>query len=389
MAESPLRRADFPITRRYVYLNHAGIAPLPRPVVDAMHQRAVAAAEHGGLGWDAHQEVIERARGSAARLMGVPVADLAFVKNTTEGLGFVANGLDWSPGDRVVVPDLDFPSTLFPFLALADRGVRVDRVTPTGPAGALPVEAYAERIAAGPAPKLVVASWVQFRQGWRTDLAALAALCRDTDALLCVDAIQGLGVLPARLEAWGVDVAVAGGHKWLLGPEGAGLLYVRGSRLEQLRPLEPGWRSVADREDWDSLDLVYEPTARRLEGGTPNTTGIAGLGTALDLLLDAGVDEVWRHVDRLCQRACESLTDVGATVVSDRSPGGRSGIVAFTVAGMPASRLLDVLRRRGIACAARGGVLRISPHGYNTEQEVNVFVDTVRQAVLSDPRVRV
>lgn len=381
MPGTPLRRQDFPITRRYAYLNHAGIAPLPQPVVDAMHQRATEASSHGGYSYEAHQEMIKQTRVSSARLLGVPVDDVAFVKNTTEGLGFVANGLDWSPGDRVVVPDLEFPSTLYPWLALAERGVVVDRVKPVGAAGALPIEAYAERIADGVPPKIVVTSWVQFRLGWRTDLAALGKLCREAGALLCVDAIQGLGVLPAQLEAWGVDFAMADGHKWMLGPEGSGVLYVRGSRLDLLRPLEPGWNSVAHREEWDNLELVLDDTARRLEGGTPNTVGVAGLGAALDLLLSAGVEVVWQHVDRLCQRACDSLEELGATVVSDRSPGGRSGIVAFTVDGVPATLLLEALRDRGIACAARGGALRISPHGYNTEQEIDQLTDAVRQSV--------
>ncbi|MGH3712404.1 MAG: aminotransferase class V-fold PLP-dependent enzyme [Micromonosporaceae bacterium] len=381
MADTPLRREYFPITRRYAYLNHAGIAPLPQPAVDAMHQRATEASLYGGYGYDAHREMIRQTRISSAQLLGVPVDDVAFVKNTTEGLGFVANGMDWSPGDRVVVPDLEFPSTLYPWLALADRGVVVDRVGPVGPGGALPIEAYAERIADGVPPKLVATSWVQFRLGWRTDLAALGELCREVGALLCVDAIQGLGVLPARFEEWGVDFAMADGHKWLLGPEGSGVLYVRGSRLELLRPLEPGWNSVAHREEWDNLDLVFDGTARRLEGGTPNTVGIAGLGAALELLLATGVDAIWQHVDRLCDRACESLRELGATIVSDRSPGGRSGIVSFTVGDSPAPLLLESLRHRGIACAARGGALRVSPHGYNTADDIDRLTDALRQIV--------
>lgn len=376
---TPLSRQHFPAARRWAYLNHAGICPLPQPAVDAMHQRATEVSLDGEFTYAAHSAEIERVRSSAARLMDVPARDIAFVKNTSTGLGFVANGLEWWPGDRVIIPDREFPSTLYPWLALADRGVVVDRVQPVGPGGRLTTEAFAERILAGPPPKLVVTSWVQFGRGWRVDLADLSRACRDVGALLCVDVIQGLGAIPAHFEEWGVDFAMADGHKWLLGPEGSGLLYVRESRLNLLRPLEPGWNSVSHREDWDNQDLVLDDTARRLEGGMPNVTGIAGLGASIDLLLAAGVEKVWSHVDHLCELACEGLTKIGATILSDRTPEHRSGIVAVHVDGPPIPLLAAQLKARGIACSARAGGLRISPHGYNTEEDIDRLIHGVAE----------
>ncbi|MGX1774016.1 aminotransferase class V-fold PLP-dependent enzyme [Nocardia brasiliensis] len=380
---TPLERAHFPATQRWTYLNHAGICPLPQPSVDAMYRRATEVSLDGEFTYAAHSAEIERVRTTAARLLGVPGTDVAFVKNTTTGLGMIANGLDWSPGDRVVVPDLEFPSTLYPWLALADRGVVVDRVRPVGPGGKLPIEAFAERIQAGPPPKLVVTSWVQFGRGWRVDLAELGRLCRAAGTLLCADVIQGLGVIPAELARWGVDFAMADGHKWLLGPEGSGVLYVRGSRLELLRPLEPGWNSVAHREDWDNLELVFDDTARRLEGGMPNVTGIAALGASIDLLLDAGIAAVWAHVDQLCEQACAELTSIGATVLTDRSPEGRSGIVSVYLDRAPIPLLASRLQAEGIAVSARAGGLRVSPHGYNTTQDIDHFVRTLATLIRS------
>lgn len=376
-ATTPLAREHFPATRRWAYLNHAGIAPLPQPSVDAMHRCATEVSLDGELTYATHSAEIERVRLSVARLMGVPSTDIAFVKNTTTGLGMIANGLDWSPGDRVVVPDREFPSTLYPWLALADRGVRVDRVQPEGPGGRLTVEAFIDRIQAGPPPKLVVTSWVQFGRGWRVDLAELGRVCREAGTLLCADVIQGLGVIPAELERWGVDFAMADGHKWLLGPEGSGVLYVRGSRLELLRPLEPGWNSVAHREDWDNLELVFDDTARRLEGGMPNVTGIAGLGASIDLLHTAGIPAIWSHVDRLCDLACAGLTSIGATVLSDRSAEGRSGIIAVHVDGPPIPLLAKQLQAEGVVVSARAGGLRISPHGYNNALDIDQLVNAV------------
>lgn len=373
----PLPRAAFPVTARWSYLNHAGVSPLPGPVVDALNRYASEAAADGGMVEDLHALRAEEVRAAAARLMEVPTADVAFVKNTTEGLGFVANGLSWAEGDRVVVPDREFPSAVYPWLALRDLGVTVDLVEPVGPGGCLPVERFVEAIAAGPPPKVVATSWVQFGRGWRCDLPALASLCRDAGALLCCDVIQGLGVVPARLEAWGVDFACADAHKWLLGPAGIGVLYVRRSCLDLLRPLEPGWASVAHREEWDNLDLVWDDGARRLEGGSANLVGIHALGASLDLLEAAGPDAVWNHVSTLCDRACEGLAEAGATVLSDRSSGGRSGIVTFSVEGNHPAAVVARLKEAGVACSARGGGTRVSPHGYNTADDVDRLVDVV------------
>jgi cysteine desulfurase / selenocysteine lyase len=374
---TPLPRASFPVTEHHRYLNHAGVAPLPTEALDAMdrHNRAVAAA--GSLAVDAAQEMAEGVRTAAAAVMGVPVDDVAFIKNTTEGLGFVANGLDWVEGDRVVVPDLEFPSTIYPWLALRDRGVQVDLVRPQGDGGALPVEAFADVIANGPAPRVVATSWVQYARGWRTDLAALAEVVHDVGALLCADVIQGLGVIPADLEAWGVDFAMADAHKWLLGPEGIGALYVRRSCLGLLRPLEPGWASVAHREEWENLELVWEDGARRLEGGTANHAGTAGMGASLGLLRDAGVDAVWAHVDALLGRAAAGLVDIGAAILSDRSPTGRSGILTFTLPGIDAASIHQALGQQGFVTSPRGGGVRVSPHGYTNVDEIDELVAAV------------
>ncbi|WP_037320662.1 aminotransferase class V-fold PLP-dependent enzyme [Amycolatopsis orientalis] len=378
---TPLPRERFPAANRWAYLNHAGICPLPTSSVEAMHRQAVEVSLDGEFTYAAHSEAVERARVSAATLMGVPARDVAFVKNTSTGLGFVANGLEWSAGDRVVIPDLEFPSTLYPWLALADRGVVVDRVRPDGPGGRLTTEAFAEVIAAGPPPRLVVTSWVQFGRGWRVDLAALSRLCREAGALFCVDVIQGLGVLPARLADWGVDFAMADGHKWLLGPQGCGVLYVRESCLDLLRPLEPGWNSVVHREEWDNLAYAPDDTARRLEGGMPNIAGILGLGASIDLLLSAGVDEIWSHVDGLGDRLSAGLTEIGATVLTDRAEGHRSGIVSAHVDGPPVPLLAERLKSRGIAVSARSGGLRVSPHGYNTEEDIDRLIGALKEIV--------
>ncbi|MFD2467713.1 aminotransferase class V-fold PLP-dependent enzyme [Amycolatopsis silviterrae] len=375
--ETPLNREHFPVCRRWAYLDHAAISPLPQPAADAMRDAALGLAADGSLTYEDHAARIERVRATAAGMMGVPAADVAFVKNTTEGLGFVANGLDWTPGDRVVVPALEFPSTVYPWSTLADHGVSVSFVQPRGPGRTLPLQAFADVIDAGPPPRLVVVSWVQFGHGWRTDLAALGRLCQARGALLVADVIQGLGGIPARLEEWGVDFAAADGHKWLLGPGGAGLLYVRRSRQDLLRPLEPGWHSVSQPEQWSALAFDPDDSARRLEGGMLNAIGILGMGASLDLLRDASVEAVWQHTDRLCELAAEQLREAGATVLSSRLPESRSGIVTFTVPGVNPEAAVAELKAAGVICSARGGGLRVSPHGYNTDTDIERLIRTV------------
>ena len=375
MGPPPLDRSLFPATERWAYLNAAHTCTPPTPVVQAMAAAVERQARLGSESCEGSEAAVQEVRTKAAGLMGVPATDVAFVKNTTEGMGFVASGLDWCPGDRVLVPDGEFPSSAYPWVALQDRGVVVERPAPQDLAAA---------IAAGPPPKVVATSWVQAGRGWRADLAALADVAHDAGALLCVDAVQGLGVVPADLERWGVDAAAASSFKWQLGPEGAGVLYVRAEHLDRLRVLEPGWNSVADRDSYDDRHLVLDPTARRLEGGTLNTSGILGVGAGLDLLMSAGIDRIWAHVDALCDRLVDAATAAGATVVSDRSPAARSAIVSLTVTGHDPVAVRDALLASGVVCSARAGAVRVAPHGYSTEEDV----DRVAAGVAALPGAR-
>jgi cysteine desulfurase/selenocysteine lyase len=372
----PIDPALFPVRRRWVYLDHAGTGPLPTPVVEAVRRGLDALAGDGGL---ASVVDVEAVRARAARLMGVEPEGLAFVKNTTEALGFVATGLRLRPGDRVVVPAREFPSVAIPWLALRRRGIVVDSVKPHGPAGELSLAAFDAVIRAGPPPKLIVASWVQYWSGWRVDLEGLARLAHEAGALLCIDAIQGLGVVPAEFGRYGVDFAAAGSHKWLLAPAGAGLLYVRPSCLELLDPPEPGWASLATRGQWDVVEPVFDQSARRFEGGSLDALALSGLASSLRLLEDAGIEQVFAHVGRLHQRARAALEGLGSGVVvtSSADPAHASGILTVRIEGVDAEDAVQLLRDRGIVVAPRGGALRISPHGWVTGDEIDRLVDEI------------
>ncbi|HEX4819523.1 MAG TPA: aminotransferase class V-fold PLP-dependent enzyme [Acidimicrobiales bacterium] len=378
---TPLPREQFPVTERYRYFDHAGVSPIPKVAADATRWWIDRTLTKGKVDYDELEARQASARATAAALMGVPTNDVAFIKNTTEGLAFVAAGLDWHDGDRVVIPDHEFPSAIYPFLALEERGVKVDLVTPVGDARALPLEAFERVIGSGPAPKLVVVSWVQFARGWRTDIAGLARLAHEAGALFCVDAIQGVGLVPAHFEDWGVDVAMAGAHKWMLGPEGIGVVYVAERIRERVRPTEPGWASMAHDADYDNLTVAWADSARRYEGGTANNAGTAAFDASLRLIESTGVERIWRHVDALCDRLVAALGNVPhTTVLSDRSAEGRSGIVSIRVDGQPSEQTAHLLNGQRFVCSARGGGVRIAPHGYNTVDEIDALVASVAAA---------
>jgi cysteine desulfurase/selenocysteine lyase len=369
--DPPLPRALFPITDRCTYLNHAGVGPMPTTTVDAITGAALAFSREGSLAYERLDTEMDHVRSSAAALMGVNVDDVAFIKNTTAGLAIVATGLDWQP-------DHEFPSTVYPWIALRDRGVEVDLIEPVGARRELPLERFAEALRRAPA-RVVALSWVQFGYGWRTDLAALGRLCREHDALLCVDAMQGLGAMPASFAAWNVDVAAVDAYKWMLGPHGIGTAFVSPRVREQLTPREPGWASVAHREDWDDLELVFDSSARRFEGGTNNIVTALGMGASIDLLLETGIDAVWLHIDRLCRRLADGLIAHGAELRSVHGDSAhRSGIVAFTLPDRDADQVVGALEERGIITRPRAGAVRVSPHGYTTTDEIDHLLDTVR-----------
>jgi len=377
MTATPLDRDQFPVSEHYHYLNHGGVAPLSLAAAEAGRAFVDDFVRRGAVGLADWEAAIESVRATAASLMGVASTEVAFVKNTTEGLAFVANGLPWQAGDRVLVANREFPSTIYPWLSLRELRVTVDLIEPVGDGWTLPLDRFEQHLAEAPT-KVVAVSWVQFSRGWRTDIEALATLCHEHGALLCVDAIQGLGVVPASFNRWGVDFATADAHKWMLGPLGTGVLYVAERNLDRLRPLEPGWASVAHRESWDNLKLVYDPSARRFEGGSQTIDTILQMGASLDLILDAGVDRIWHHVDGLLDDAVDRLVALGAVILSDRSEHGRSGNVTFAIDGVDAVDLCARLEARHVICSPRGGGTRISPHGYTSPADIDALVDAVQ-----------
>jgi len=364
-------RSLFPVTRSWAFFDHAAVAPLPRPAVEAIREWADDSAANGVATesrWLARVEEVRRAFGA---LLGCDALDVAFVKNTSEGVCFVAEGLDWREGDNVVTAEEEYPANVYPWMNLAARGVELRRV----PSRQGRIELADLGDAMDARTRLVSLSFVEYASGFRNDLAAVAELCRRRGALFFVDAIQGLGALPLDVQALGIDFLAADGHKWLLGPEGAGVFYARRDRVELLHPISVGWHSVVGAWDFGTIDFRLKPHAGRWESGTFNMAGIVGLGASLELLQQAGVAAVGERILEFTDRLCERAPRAGWAVYSSRRGDERSGIVSLLPPeGRSPRDAARWLRGQGVVVNHRAGRLRVSPHAYNTADEIDRLV---------------
>lgn len=379
MSQEPLNRSSrwqsfrrqMPIAEKWAYFDHAAVSPLPDRTRDAVLRWAHEAAGAGDTAWTAWHKRVEQTRSLAARLVGAEPAEIALVHSTSEGIGLVAEGYPWREGDNVVTLENEFPSNQYPWLNLASRGVETRRIA-TGDQGRIDLDRLAE--ACDTRTRILAVSWVGYISGWRADLSALADLAHRRGALLLVDAIQGLGVFPLDVRAASIDFLAADGHKWLLGPEGAGLLYVKREHLDLLRPLAVGWHSVVHESDYGRIEMNLKPSAARYEGGSQNMVGFLGLAESLELLLDYGSQAIGERILETTDLVCERMQQAGASLYSLRKGEHRSGIVSFEFPGRDALELKRQLLAAGVVASARGGKLRIAAHAYNDESDVERLV---------------
>jgi selenocysteine lyase/cysteine desulfurase len=357
------------------YLNHAGVAPISTRVEEALQRYAGEATRRGARHYNRFYDAeIERVRSRAAELLGARSEEIAFVKNTTEGLGIVSTGLDWKSGDRVVICDLEYPSNVYPWWALGERGVETTMIHSRG--GRLPLDRLEEALR-HPRARLFSVSSVEFGNGARNDLETLGRLCHQHGVLFCVDAIQSLGCFPLDVGRCAIDFLAADGHKWLLSVEGCGIFYCADRVRDLVAPRIVGWRSVTDNQNYDEYHNELQESAGRFEEGTPNTPGIFGLGAALDLLLELGVDDIGRRVLELTDRLARGIDERGGHVLSPREDGCASGIVSFVMPDeAPAETAARLVARDVFVVVRRGGV-RASPHFYNDEDEIDRLLDAL------------
>jgi len=372
---TPELRALFPITRRAVYLNHAAVSPPPITTIRAVESQLKDVNENGSINFRSWFAVKEEARKLLASLLGARPEQVAFVRNTSDALSTVANGLTWKQGDNIVTFSREFPSNVYPWLRIRDVfGVEVRMCEERG--GRIDL-AELESLFDGNT-RVVTISHVQYASGFRIDLERLGRITRQHDALLVVDAIQALGVIPTDVEAELIDVAAGGGHKWLLSPEGVGYLYLSDRARERIQPMLVGWVSVPNPDDYFNFEQGWNRGTLAWETGTGPASLLHGFRASLELLSRFGVENVAKYLEELTDYLCERLRAKDYEVVSSRAPGEKSQIVCIQPRqGDSAMALYARLKQRNIITAPRADRLRIAPHLYNTQGEIDQLIDAL------------
>jgi len=368
-------RDHFPVTARWAFLDHAAVAPLPDAAVRALDEYGRSLADNGVAAVKDWLGRIGHVRRLAARLINAPDPDdVYFVPNTTHGVSVIAEGFPWAPGDNVVLAAEEYPANQYPWMNLAGRGVEVRAVPSRGSR----LSADDLRAAMDARTRVLTVSSVEFASGFCNDLDALGELCRGRGVFFFVDAIQSLGAFPLDVQKTPIDALSADGHKWMLGPEGAGIGYVRREWVGRLHPVGVGAFSVVRPFAFSTIDFALKPHAGRWEGGSYNVPGITALGASLELLLSAGVENVAARVLELTDYLCDRAASAGLEVFSSRTAGEKSGIVSLVKPGASPDELVRRCRAAGVVAASRADRLRVSPHAYNTPAEIDRFLDVVR-----------
>jgi cysteine desulfurase/selenocysteine lyase len=358
-------RHEFPVTGKYIYLDHAGVAPTSLRVKTAIERFLTESTEGGSFHYPQWAQRIIDIRRACAQLVNAESDEIAFVKSTSHGLSIVAQGLDWKPGDNVLIYEKEFPSNIYPWLNLRSKGVEVRAIPSRN--GRIVMHDIEPLMDAR--TRLLAISSVQFSNGFRIDLKKVGALCREKQVFFCVDAIQSLGMIPMDVKDCHIDFLSADAHKWLLGPEGIGIFYCRKELVERLSPPLIGWKSVRNEFDFDHPEFLLKTNALRFEEGSMNLLGIFGLGAALDLLFEAGIEHIERRVLDLGDLIMQESEKRGYRLLTPGARHERGGNITFSGNFDPVT-MRDTLREKRVIVNARGGGIRVSPHFYNSGEDI-------------------
>jgi len=369
LADAALRRREFPVTGHKIFLAHAAVCPLPACVVRAISGYVERAAQAGQFE-PLHYEMETRARQLAAQLLEATPQEIAFVPSTSAGLSLVAAGLPWRPGDRVVVAAGDFPANLYPWLNLRGKGVEVQMIQPL-PSGQITPDMVLAHL--NEQTRLVSLSSISYATGAPLDVDAIGKELHARGILFCLDAIQSLGAMPCSVKH--VDFLAADAHKWLLGPSGIGVLFVRRALLDRLQPVLVGWKSVQDHKDFRTIQAGWADSARRYEPGSLNVLGVVGLAAALELLCSVGLSAITGRLLALRAQLLAGLLERGYLVAGNSSADCLTGILSFRRPDLETLRIRRRLEENNIVVSVRDDprgnhCVRLSPHFYNTEAEM-------------------
>ena len=387
MTESVIKqqlREQMPVAKTLAYFDHAAVAPLPSVAAQAITSWLEEATNQGDLYWPKWAKRVEIIRRNAAKLIGASAEEIALTPNTSTGINFVAEGFPWKEGENIVTFANEFPSNLYPWMNLHSRGVNT-RVVPVEQ-GIAEINRLFE--ACDEQTRLISLSWVSFSSGYRFTNEQLHEIVQEAHRrgiYVMLDAIQGLGIFPLDVAELEIDFLAADGHKWMLGPEGAGLFYIRQQHLDLLRPLMVGWHSVANAFDFSNIDWKPRRQASRYEGGTQNMVGTLGYGASLELLQNLGVSTTVSPVaDQILdytQSARSQLKELGAEIHGSSDVEHLSGITSFTIPNVDLAQLRSECMNIGVVLSHRDGRLRISPHAYNNQEDLERLLNLIRNSI--------
>ncbi len=367
-------RKNFPMLSNFTFLNSASLTPLPAPTRNAMIALLTELSESAYLKMEEWEKTIRETRKLAAKIVNCSEEEVAFIRNTSDGISLVASGFPWKAGDEVIINDLEFPSNVYPWLNLTKRGVRVTTVKNRD--GRITLDSIADAVSEK--TKIVAISTVQFSTGFRSDIAALGQMAKERGFLLFVDAIQSLGVLPMDVKKMGIDFLSCGGHKWLCAPEGIGIFFCDESRLDLLELNSLGWNTVKGCLNFSTIDFTIKENAGRFEEGTPNLAGIYGLKESLKLLMKNGIEQNRDHVFSLNNQLIKGLLSKGYKILSPLEDDERSGITIFTSHNPSKnSALVQKLNKEGVLVMERGDGIRVAPHFFNIVEDIEHLLDIV------------
>lgn len=368
-------RQLFPAAEKYCYLNSAAVAPLPTVAVEAVSRQLRDVSENGTLNFGDWIATKNRARALVAEMLNVRHEQIAFLRNTSDGFSTVAGGLDWAEGENIVSFENEFPANFYPWRRLRDNfGIEL-RLCPERD-GRIETEEFISLIDAN--TKLVSISAVQFSSGFRADLERIGEAAKRQDALLAVDIIQGFGAMPLDLAALGVDIAAGASHKWLCAPEGCGILYLSDRARERVEPTLVGWISVGDGWNFDDREQDWKPNALAWESGTGCASLFYGLEQSLKLLNKTGIERIEKHLEELSDYFCELLGGKNYQIFSSRQKSEKSQIVSLKYLGdLTSKQIAERLQTENIIVSPRGDRLRVAPHFFNNQADIEKLVEAL------------
>ena len=372
---NPTIRSAFPVVRSGVYLNTAAIGPMPTVTINAVSSQLNDVAANGSANIGEWLATKERVRALVASMLGGSANDVAFTRNTTDGLCAVAANLDWRRGDNIVTFADEFPANYYPWRSIRDKfGVEIRACRQVE--GRVDVDELCSMIDSY--TRLTAVSAVQYSSGFRIDLDRIGTAVRRHDSLFAVDIIQAFGAVAFDLPAQKVDIAVGAAYKWLCGPEGCGIFYANDRARGRIAPISHGWTGVA--RPWDFGDRDQSPVldTRIWETGMGGTALLYGLEASLDLLSGCDLNVIATYLEDLTDFLCEVVPTDRYEIGSSRRPSEKSQIVCLRpLNGASADDIAERLRRERIVVSSRAGLLRVAPHLFNTYSDIEAFVSAL------------